>query len=123
MSNTIRTIEQEHTPVVKEVKKEQRKEMHLHGSMKIHKGHTLFEINLATKELNYLVVGEKPTTKKIKKAEFEEVPFNVLSKNKGVNKRVIMKDDCVYIPALNENNAIRKLLKKVDERGTKRNIS
>lgn len=78
--------------------KEQRSEITHLGSIRPRKGHTLFEINLKTKE--------------IVPATFEEKDFKVGGKNtKG--KAVIVKDDCTYISALNKNNAIRKLLKSV----------
>ena len=77
---------------------EQRKdEKHL-GSISPKRGHTLFEINLKTKE--------------IVPATFEEKEYRVDGANRN-RRTVVVKDDCTYISALNHHNAIRKLLKAV----------
>ncbi len=81
-----------------EIKAQEEKQKY-HGSLKMHRGHTLFEINLVNKE--------------IKKAEFQETVYDAASKHNKIRKKVIMRDDCVYIAALNEKNALKKLMKKI----------
>ena len=68
------------------------------GSIRPKRGHTLFEINLKTKA--------------IVPATFEEKEYRVDGKNSN-RRAVVVKDDCTYISALNQNNAIRKLLKSI----------
>jgi len=73
---------------------EQKKISRFNGSIKIHKGHTLFEINLEEKS--------------IVAAEFESKDYVVDGRN---SLKVLEKKNCVYIPALNEKNALKKLIK------------
>lgn len=73
------------------------------GTLKIHKGHTLFEINLKTKEIN--------------PASYESVDYEITTESTNqVRKKVIENKNCVYISALNENNALKKLMKKVNRK-------
>jgi hypothetical protein len=82
---------------IQEVKKvDQQKEHQYLGTMKQHRGHTLFSINKKTKE--------------IKKAEFEKQDF-VVGQPKP-NRKVIVDQDCLYINALNMKNLIKKLRKE-----------
>ena len=81
----------------KEIEKKQK----FHGTIRPHKGHTLFQINLNTKEIT--------------EAQFEDMPYVISQKNNGKKKRVIMLPDCVYISALNPNNALKKLLKSINK--------
>lgn len=79
-----------------EVKKQVR---HL-GTINPHNGHTLYEYEVATKE--------------IREAEFTKQDLNFplkLGEKASVNKKVVVKEGCVYIPALNKANALRKLQK------------
>lgn len=69
----------------------------LQGTIRPQKGHTLFELNLKTKE--------------IKPAQFEEIYYQSDMKK----KKVIMQHDCIYISALNEKNALRKLFKSINK--------
>jgi hypothetical protein len=93
-------IKQTFSDHVAEVRqKEQRSEITHLGSIRPKKGHTLFEINLKTKE--------------IVPATFEEKEYRLDGKNSN-RRTVVVKDDCTYISALNEKNAIRKLLKSVN---------
>ena len=79
--------------------REMKQKAKLHGSIRPQKGHTLFELNLKTKE--------------IKPATFEELDFVVNQITNGKKKKVIMQTDCIYISALNEKNALRKFFKSI----------
>lgn len=85
--------------VVETVKeeKEEKEKLKLAGTIRPKKNHILFEVNL-----------EDGT---IERAEFEDPEFFYWKKGKDSLKRkkVIMKKDCLYISALNEENAIKKL--------------
>jgi hypothetical protein len=78
---------------------QEKKRVHI-GSIRPHKGHTLFEINYKTGE--------------IKKAEFKKQVLNIGEAiHKGVDfvskkKEIEIKENCVYISALNKENAIKK---------------
>ncbi|MBC7845537.1 MAG: hypothetical protein H7Y10_03495 [Flavobacterium sp.] len=77
---------------------EVQKQLKLHHRETIKKGHTLFEINTATRE--------------VKKAEYETVNDAPYSKSRfaAVTKqRVIIRENCVYKSALNIENLFRKL--------------
>lgn len=92
-------IKEKHKDEVVQVRQaEQEKQSRHLGSIRPKKGHTLFEINLKTKE--------------IVPATFEEKEYRLDGKNSN-RRTVVVKDDCTYISALNEKNAIRKLLKSV----------
>jgi len=65
----------------------------------IHKGHTLFEIDLT----NYT----------IKEAEYEKVDVHLkrigdAANYKEVKRKIIQKPNCIYISALNKQNALKK---------------
>lgn len=79
------------------VDKQQEKKETLVGQILPHPGHTLFEINLGTKE--------------IKPAKFETELVLDLNSKDNFNKKVIINKDCVYISALNRANVVKKLLK------------
>ena len=88
----------EETKEVRNVQQE--KKQVLVGQIKPKRGHTLFEFNLRTKT--------------IKKAEFEQsyIVFNKFgSKPNAINRKVMVAEDCVYISALNEKNALKKLFR------------
>jgi len=79
----------------------------------MHKGHTLFEINTKTLE--------------VKPAEFEVLPaqfkqpivdykgkhilrrFGDIQRNAVSVKKVVKKENCIYVPGLNKENVMRKL--------------
>ena len=80
-------------------------EYKLIGILKPHKGHTCYEMNLATKT--------------IKPAVFEEVntsyPLNAPNarfKNPKavVKKKLIIQPDCIYCTALNTKNALKRFI-------------
>lgn len=111
-------------PVAEVAKKEvEKKQQHI-GSLKIYKGHTLYEINLKERT--------------IEEAQFEEVKVD-FEKEAGIKKkqtglgiqrltdgkkrlvligedhkrlRVVRKENCIYLPALNRKNLRKKLVKK-----------
>ena len=63
------------------------------------KGHTMFEINCTTGEI---------TT-----AEFEEIVAEVTG---GIRKKIITKENCLYISCLNKKVAKKKFLKWIIEK-------
>lgn len=66
-----------------------------------HENHTLFEIDLNTKEIKLAVFDEQPAIK------WEDALKGQISSQKKVTK----KDNCIYISALNKKNVI-KILKR-----------
>jgi len=67
-------------------------------SFRPHKGHTMFEINVKTGD--------------VKKAEFErtELSYEKALKNDfSDKKKIVMQPDCIYVSALNIQNAMKKL--------------
>ncbi len=82
------------------IEQEQKYQQKHIGSIHPHRGHTLFEVNLATG--------------KIDTAEFQQKDYVVGSDlNSGeARKKVIMKQDCVYISALNKRNALKKFMNR-----------
>lgn len=85
--------------IVETKKKEQEKKQELIGTIRPHRGHTLFSVNKKTLE--------------IKKAEFEKLDAAWTLKKQ--NKKVVVEQDCIYIPALNRKNLIKKLKKQFPE--------
>lgn len=84
--------------------RQQEKKVKFLGSAKIKKGHTLFEFNFATQE--------------IKPASFEETDIHYSTAKKGgkPHRKVVVNEQCTYVPALNEKNAIRKIYKHYGKR-------
>lgn len=81
-------------------KKEQQKEQKKLGTIKPHRGHTLFEVN--------------KTTGEITEAEFVKTDISFHDAANGIkpkNHKVIVKENCLYVPALNKKNVIKKLKK------------
>ena len=79
-------------------KKEQKKEDKKVTTIKPHRGHTLFEWNIAESELV--------------EATFEKTDVDylaVINKYNVARRIVIMKAGCIYVSALNKKNAMRKL--------------
>jgi hypothetical protein len=77
------------------VKKQQEIDYVFHGTIKPPIGHFIWEINESTLE--------------VKKAEFKTTTA-VFGATKPIEK-MIVKPNCVYIPALNAHNAIKKYQK------------
>jgi len=87
--------------IVNEVKKQQEKQLKFVGQQRPYSGHKCFEVNLSTGEINL--------------AEFKEEAISFEDAKNGIisgKKKVIIKDNCVYITALNKKNVIKKLNKK-----------
>lgn len=83
------------------VKKQQEIETVLQGTITPQRGHFVWEINEETGE--------------IKKGEYKQdtVTFNFNSELP--QEKLVIKTDCVYIPALNPENAKRKYLKNKEQ--------
>jgi hypothetical protein len=78
------------------VKKQQKAEHTLEGTIKPKKGHKVWEVNEETgviREADYKV---------------DAVVFNFMAKKEP--SKLVINDDCVYIPALNASNAKKKYL-------------
>ena len=86
--------------IVLEKQAEQQKEEKLIGKISPERGHTLFEINESTKEIKKAVFESQTIT-------FEQAKSKFLTPS----KKVLINKGCVYISALNEKNAIKKLNK------------
>lgn len=87
--------------IVNEVKKQVEKQLKFIGQHRPHSGHKCFEINTKTGEINL--------------AEFKEEAISFEDAKNGIisgKKKIVMKEDCIYITALNKKNAIKKLFKK-----------
>lgn len=84
------------------VKKRQEIEYVLEGTIKPKKGHFVWELNEETGE--------------IKKAEYKTVTatFNMLSEKPA--HKLIVNENCVYIPALNKENAKAKYLRNKEQK-------
>jgi len=85
---------------------QQKKEKKYVGSVKRHKGLTIFEVNVQTLE--------------IVPAQVNEVP--VVDKKGVVSNRhiVITKPGCVYVQAINKANALRKAQKHIEKHFVKK---
>jgi hypothetical protein len=71
------------------------------GSIRQQNGHKCFEINTKTGEVN--------------EANYEQIKAKyTTAKSIGIVRKIIVKEDCLYITALNKKNAIRKLMKRID---------
>jgi len=66
------------------------------GSLRPNLGHFCFEYNVETNELSF--------------AKFEDPIFD-LHTGKPIRRKVSVKEECLYITALNRKNAVRKLSK------------
>ena len=86
--------------IVLEKQAEQQKEEKLIGKISPKRGHTLFEINESTKEIKKAVFESQTIT-------FEQAKSKFLTPS----KKVLINKGCVYIPALNKRNAIKKFNK------------
>tara|TARA_R110000851_G_scaffold37244_3_gene96352 strand:- start:2106 stop:2417 length:312 start_codon:yes stop_codon:yes gene_type:complete len=81
-------------------KQEQKKEEKKVTTIKPHRGHTLYEYNVETKDL------VEATFQKT------DVAYEDIQKGKNLARRkVIMKGGCIYISSLNKKNALKKLSK------------
>lgn len=78
--------------------KEVKKDLKFLGSIRPHRGHTVFEINLLTSE--------------IVAATFEELVYDY--EGHKPKKKIIKKENCIYIPALNVKNAYKVLNRMIN---------
>lgn len=72
------------------------------GSIKPSPGHTCYEMNLVTGKL-------QPAEYQTTDIDFEAAVNNDFS----VRKKILCKPDCVYVSALNEFNAQKKIFKMI----------
>ncbi len=83
--------------IVNEVKKQVEKQLKFVEQKRPHSGHKCFEINTKTNEINL--------------AEFKEEAISFEDARSGIisgKRKVIIKEGCVYVTALNKKNAIKK---------------
>lgn len=78
------------------IKKQQQKQYTLIGNLTPHEGHTIYEINIETLD--------------IQKAKFLTTTYYMFGENK---KEIAVKQNCVYVAALNEKNALIKYNKGI----------
>lgn len=78
---------------------QQKKEKKYVGSVRLHKGLIVFEVNVQTMEICHASVREVP----------------VAGKNGVISNRhiIITKPGCVYVQAINKANALRKVTKHI----------
>lgn len=74
-----------------------KKELKLIGTLKPQKGHKCFEINTITNEIS--------------EAEFYEDYVSMFSSSYERKKKLKVKENCIYITALNKKNAMKKFKK------------
>ena len=89
--------------LLQEVLIPQKKQVKYLGTIKPHKGHTLYELNL------------KNSTITIAQFMQEKVQHKLNEKNLSFRKKLIINPDCIYASALNIENAkkhFRKILQK-----------
>jgi hypothetical protein len=95
----IQNIQSDQTEV--HAQKEVEKKLAYHGSFKLHKGQKVWQCNVATQE--------------IKEAECEFSAFDFEKAAKGVvgqmRHKLIMREGCIYAPAINIATARKKFLK------------
>lgn len=78
-----------------------KKQLRLTGRYIPQKGHTLFEVNRLTKQV---VKAEYEDVKEIDYLATKKGPFRQIT-----TKKVIVRDNCIYISALNIKNCFKKL--------------
>lgn len=94
------TVDSKHLKEESEIVAEQKKEIKLLGSQRKVAGHTMFEYNLLTKE--------------IKPALYDEVKIQVNGSQAHQNTtryKLVINEQCFYVQALNQKNALKKLIK------------
>jgi len=101
MNNLIPTTADETLPSEKmEVVIPAKTEHKFIASLKPHKGHTCYEMNLATRT--------------IRPAVFEEVTLDMFAKKSMAKvarrKKLIVQPDCIYCTALNTKNALKRFI-------------
>jgi hypothetical protein len=87
---------QEPNKIEMSVKKKQQIEYLPLGKLNIKKGHTLYEINLLTDEINEA------------QYEFLNANYDLRTGLSSSQSKLIINNGCIYIPALNKANALKK---------------
>lgn len=82
-----------HPSIAIHAQKEVAKQKQFLGSLKLHKGQTCYEMNIKTGVIT--------------KAEYSEVKIDTSG---AVIKTIITKENCLYLTAINEENASRKFM-------------
>jgi hypothetical protein len=67
------------------------------GNLKPHNGHRVFEINIIEGTIE-------------KASYYKDDKLDWLDIKRKINRRILVKQDCIYISALNEINAVKKYL-------------
>jgi len=80
------------------VKQAEEQQTPIFRNVSIHKGHTMFEVNMTTGEI-------VPATYESTVANFKG----------GIKRKILCKENCLYIPCLNKKNAKKKLAKYIIE--------
>lgn len=88
-------------PIEIREEQQQKKEIRFIGSQRSVPGHTLFEYNYKTNELQKAKF--KIDTLEIKSLSIDHLQLN--------HKKVIVNENCYYLQALNQKNALKKLIK------------
>ena len=104
--------------IVNETKAEIKKEEKFIGSIRPHKGHTIYEVNIKERTIEKAVFDEIKAYK-----AFKDSKGLGLQTSKDGSKKVVLdglanqsrklkkKKDCIYVSALNRKNLIKKLIK------------
>lgn len=82
-------------------------EMKLLGTLKPQKGHKCFEINTITQDIN--------------EAKFYEDIVSMFSSSYERKKKLRIKENCIYITALNKTNALKKYREQLKQINDKTN--
>lgn len=92
---------------------QEKKEISL-GSLSLHKGHTLFEINTKTGTINEAKFETVKVSINYLKEPDKKGYLELFKHKKGfeVRKKLIVLEDCIYIGALNKKNAIKIFINK-----------
>lgn len=77
---------------------EKREEKYL-GSLELKRGHIMFEID--------------PKNDTVRQAEYKEEAIGLDGK---IKRKLVVKEGCIYEPALNAKNAIKHIIKRIKHR-------
>lgn len=92
------------TMLVTQVTGEKKTQLNYLGSVKMHKGHTCFELNLKTGE--------------VKKADYKQETLDFQDAKRGFSssrKKLVVNQYCIYETALNIKNAERKFKQRLSK--------
>lgn len=108
--------------VQEERKKEVEKKQEFMGSMTPKKGHTMFEVDLLNQKIRpaqfekvtkYEEHAEKPKSDGLGVIEYKDGSKKlVIDKLPNISKKLLGKEGCIYVSALNKKNLIKKLVKR-----------